>query len=139
MTRLLGRIEVYGTKASLDNFVSLAPMPNWELAQIGLKKKIPELDAWTYSSPFYRFDVQTSDEDIYDFIAAHGKIGDALKERYSDIEYAFFTLVPVIESYEDSFAGIFSCKTLALLSNMRLELQISPEATMPAAEWWSSR
>jgi hypothetical protein len=136
MYRLLGRICIYGTKVSVDKCASIASIPNGTIKQIGLKAKAPPLDAWVYESPLYRFNFDENDHEIRDFLTTHLKVGDALAPRDAGIEYAFLTLIPVVASYEDTFAGIFSCETLRLLANMGLELEISPEALMPDAPYW---
>jgi hypothetical protein len=136
MFKLLGRIEIDGTKASVDKCALVASIPNGTITQIGLKRKSPIVDAWCYASPLYRFHLDTMDHEVRDFLTAHLQVGDALAVRDAGIEYAFFTLVPVVKSYEDTFAGIFGCETLKLLANMGLELQISPEAIMPDAPYW---
>lgn len=136
MLELLGKIDIHGTKSSIDKCASLASIPNGIIMQIGLKRKIPDVDSWTYESPLYRFRLDAMDYAIRDFLATHFQVGTALAERDAGIEYAFFTLVPVVKNSEDTFAGIFSCETLKLLANMGLELQISPEAIMPDAPYW---
>lgn len=133
---LLGKIEIDGTKASLDKLASVALIPDGKMKQLGLKAKVPPQDTWCYSSPIYRFRFDESDQEIYDFLTAHLQVGKALAARDTEIEYAFFTLVPVEQSYEGSFSGIFSCETLKLLADMGLELQISPESMMPDAPYW---
>jgi hypothetical protein len=141
MFRVLGQISIYGTKASIDRCASVAQIPNGTIKQIGLKAKIPPLDEWLYASPLYRFrfdHLDTMDHEIRDFLAAHLKVSDALASRDTEIEYALFTLCPVEQSYEESFAGILSRETLKMLVDMGLDLEISPEAIMPDAAYWKS-
>ncbi len=136
MFKLLGRIEIHGTKDAVDKCVSVAPIPDGTITQTGLKRKLPETGAWLYASPWYRFHPDTMDHEIRDFLAAYLKIGDALAVRDVGIEYAFLTLCSVEQSHEESFAGIFSLEALQLLTNMGLELQIAPAAIMPDAPYW---
>lgn len=136
MLKLFGKIEIDGTKASVDRCASIASIPHGAIMQMGLKRKVPAIDSWCYESPLYRFNLDKMDQEIRDFLTAHLKVGDALASRDAGIEYAFFTLVPVVKSYEDTFAGIFGCETMKLLANMGLELQIAPEALMPDAPYW---
>jgi len=136
MYRLLGRIDIDGTRASVDKCASVAQIPNGTIMQIGLKAKVPPVDAWLYASPWYRFRFDANDQEVRDFLAAHSKVGDALALGDAGIEYAFFTLCPVEQSYEENFAGTFSNQTLKLLANMGLGLQVSPAAVMPDAPYW---
>jgi hypothetical protein len=135
--RILGNIAIYGTKASLDQLISVDPIPNSILEQIGIKRKIPDKDLWCYGSPSYRFrEIITLDEEVRDFLIAHERVGNVLANRDSGIEYAFFTLCPVDQSYEETFACLLSCETLRLLVNMGLSLQIAPAAIMPDVDFW---
>src|SRR5688572_9112751 len=139
MFRLLGLIMIYGTKASLDKCASVAQIPNGTIEQIGLKAKVPPKDAWLYRSPRYRFrcdHTDAMDNEIHDFLNAHSKVGDALANRDAGIEYALFTLCPAGQSFEETFAGILSNKTLKILADMRLDLEIAPEVLLPDAPYW---
>ncbi|TAL26799.1 MAG: hypothetical protein EPN97_18845 [Alphaproteobacteria bacterium] len=136
MFKLLGRIDIDGTKASIDKCALIASIPSGTIKQIGLKRKVPIVDAWLYASPWYRFHLDTMDDEIRDFLTAHSRVGDALAARDAGIAYAFFTLCPVETKDEGSFAGIFSLETLKLLASMGLELQISPATVMPDSPYW---
>lgn len=137
MLRILGNIEIYGTKASLEQLVSVDPIPNSILKQIGTKRKIPDKDLWCYGSPSYRFrEITTLDEEVRDFLIAHERLGDVLAVRDPGIQYAIFTLCPVEQSYEETFACLISCETLQILVRMGLALQIAPASVMPDVDFW---
>ena len=51
MLRVIGYIYIYGTKAGLEELVSNSAIPSGSLKQIGTKRKIPDVDSWSYSSP----------------------------------------------------------------------------------------
>jgi hypothetical protein len=137
MLRILGNIEIYGSKASLEQLITVDPIPNSILKQIGTKRKIPDKDSWCYGSPSYRFrEIITLDEEVHDFLTAHERLGDVLANRNAGIEYAIFTLCPVDQSYEETFACLLSCETLGLMVNMGLSLQIAPASVMPDVDFW---
>ena len=137
MLRILGNIEIYGTKASLERLISIDPIPNSVLQPIGTKRKVPDTDSWCYGSPSYRFrEIITLDEEVRDFLIAHERVGDVLAERDWGIEHAIFTLCPVEQSYEETFACLLSCETLQILVRMGLSLQIAPASIMPDVGFW---
>jgi hypothetical protein len=139
MFKLLGRIDIDGTKSSIDKCALVASIPHGIMTQIGLKRKFPKVDTWLYASPWYRFHLDTMDHEVRDFLTSNLQVGDALAVRDAGINYAFFTLCPVEQSDEESFAGVFSLETLKLLANMGLELQIAPASVMPDAPYWVFR
>ena len=136
MLRIIGQISVYGTKASVERCASIAAIPEGVIKQMGLMRKVPEANSWSYESPLYRFHLDVIDKEIQDFIAAHGQLGNALAEDDPGITYAFFTLCPVDQSYEENFACVFSRETLHSLSCLGLALQIAPASVMPEAPYW---
>ena len=137
MFRILGIISIYGTKASLAGLVSNSAIPLGTLKQIGTKRKVPDIDSWCYSSPYYRFrEIITLDEEVFDFLIAHERLKDYLDINDDGIEYAIFTLCPVDQSYEETFSCLLSQKTLKILVDLGLSLEISPASVMPDVDYW---
>jgi hypothetical protein len=137
MLRIIGNIEIYGTMASLEKLISINPIPNSILRQIGNKRKVPDIDFWCYGSPLYRFrEIISLDEDIRNFLLVHEQLGDFLVVQDSEIKDAIFTLSPVDQSYEETFACLLSNKTLQILVSMGLSLQIAPVSVIPDVGYW---
>ncbi len=136
MFRLMGRIEIYGTKFSVDRRELVASIPDGTMTQTGSKFKVSEEDSWIYVSPWYHFHINTMDDEIRDFLTAHESIGEVLASCNAGIEHAFFTLCPVEQSDQAIFAGVFSNDTLKTLTKMGLDLQIAPATMMPDALYW---
>lgn len=138
MLRILGRISIYGSKASTERLASLGGVPAWELRQVGQKRNVPEPDSWCYASPWYGFHADALDEETSDFLSAHSKLGPLLALPDHGIRYAIFTLCPVEQSEEEVFAFLLNRKTLELLSNLGLALEVSPAAVMPDVRYWNT-
>ena len=137
MLRILGKISVYGTGAALEHLASTAPIPSGDLRQIGTLRKVPDKDIWCYGSPWYAFRTETLDEEVRNFLAAHKQLGIALATTsHGGIRHALFTLCPVAQTYEDTFACLFEKETLGVLLNLGLSMEIAPEAVMPEAPYW---
>jgi hypothetical protein len=138
MLRVIGCIHISGTKAGLETLVSNSVIPSGILKQIGTKRKIPDVDSWSYSSPWYRFhfDFEQFDEEICDFLLAHQQLKDYLDIRDTRIKYAIFTLCPVGQSHEETFACLLSQKTLKVLVDLGLCLEIAPEVLSSEAPYW---
>jgi hypothetical protein len=139
MLRILGQISIFGTKASVERIASATPIPGGKITQIGLARRIPEPDSWCYESPRYRFHQDAIDSEVRDFVAAHARLGQALIEPDAGLKYAFFTLCPVEQSYEEEFACVLSKETLKALSDLGVALQVAPEPVMPDAPYWSDK
>jgi hypothetical protein len=136
MLRILGRVSIYGSKASTERLASLGVIPSGELRQVGQKRAIPDEDSWFYASPWYRFHIDVLDEEANAFLRTHSKLGSSLAVRDSGIRHAIFTLCPVEQTEEEVFAFMLSSETLKLLSNLGLALEVSPAAVMPDAQYW---
>lgn len=134
--RILGQISIYGTKASLERFASMASIPSGTTKQVGLKRKVPETDSWCYASPWYCFRFENLDEEMCDFLIAHAQLGNALAIPDPERRYAFFTLCPVDQSDDETFACLLSRETLQVLSSLGVAFQIAPESVMPDAPYW---
>lgn len=137
MLRILCCISIYGNKLSLRELVSKNAIPNGELNQIGLKRKIQDVDSWCYSSPTYQFTREKFDIEVRDFLIHHLKIGEILKTSREGIQYALFTICPVEQSFEDEFSCLLTRETLDILSNLRLALEVAPAVIMPEVEYWA--
>lgn len=136
MLRIIGQISIFGTKESIERCASVAPIPFGKTTQIGLKRRVPDADSWCYESPWYCFHLDMIDLEVRDFIVAHSQLRDSLAVRDLGIIYAFFTLCPVGQSFEESFACVFEHETLYALSSLGLGLQIAPASAMPDAPYW---
>ncbi|MFC5770694.1 hypothetical protein [Thauera sinica] len=136
MFRILGQISIYGRKASVDRCALAAPIPGSTITQIGLMRKIPDVDSWCYASPWYRFHLDLIDAEVRDFIAAHAQLAGAFSACDTGIDYAFFTLCPVEQSDEECFACVLDRETLQALSGLGVGLQIAPALVMPDVPYW---
>lgn len=139
MLRILGRISIYGSKASTERLSSLGVIPSGELGQFGQKRGVPEPDSWCYASPWYGFHADALDEETNDFLAAHSKLGPLLALPDDGIRYAMFTLCPVEQSEEEVFAFLLNRGTVELLANLGLALEVSPAAVMPDVRYWNTK
>ncbi|MEI6544829.1 MAG: hypothetical protein WCL60_15035 [Methylococcales bacterium] len=137
MFRILGQIEVYGSKSDIDLCASIALIEGGVIKQIGLKRKIPDTDSWYYASPLYCFNRNRIDEEIHNFIASCSRIGEGISA--SGIKEAFFTLYPIDQSFDEMLSCVFSNETITLISSLGIGLQIAPEVTMPDAPYWVLR
>lgn len=138
MLRILTHIGIYGTKASVERFASVAAIPSGSFKQCGLKRKVPDVDSWNYSSPYFQFRFDTLDDEIRDFLVAHAQVGKAVAIPDEGITWTLFTVTPVSQSFEDEFSCLLSTETLQALSATGLALEINPEAIMPDAPFWTS-
>jgi hypothetical protein len=136
MLRILGKISIFGTMAGLDQLVSVGPISDSILQQVGALRKNPDTDLFCYGSPWYSFRADALDEEVRNFLVANARLGDVLAVRDPGIRYAIFTLCPVNESYEETFACLFSQETLQVLLGLGLALEIAPASVMPAAAYW---
>lgn len=137
--RILGLLSIYGSKSSLERIKSVAPIPLGKLGQIGLKRQVPEPDSWCYSSPYYRFHLEKLDEEVRAFLDKHAHLGKALSLHDKAISYALLTLIPVELGDEETFACMLSHETIQTLSHLGVGLEISPEASMPDAPYWTDQ
>ena len=138
MLRILGRISIYGRKASVERLAASGGIPSGEMAQVGQKRGTPEADSWCYASPWYRFHADALDEETSDFLTAHSGLRSSLALSDHGIRYAMFTFCPVEQSEEEVFAFLLNRGTLELLSDLGLALEVSPAAVMPETRYWSA-
>lgn len=140
MLRILGRITVDGTKAVVERLASTNALPGGEIFQTGLKRRIPDVDCWRYESPLYRFhNGEKLDKELRGFILANARLGEALAESREGVQYAFLTLFPVGQSFEESLSSDLSPETVREIANLGVGFQINPEPIMPYAPFWVSR
>jgi hypothetical protein len=137
---VLGNIEIFGTKAGLEGLASNSAIPSGILKQLGTKRKVPDVDSWGYSSPRYRFhfDFEKFDEEVCDFLLAHQRLRNYLDINDTRIEYAIFTLYPAEQNDEEFFSCLLSQKTLKVLVDLGLCLEIAPEVLSSEAPYWES-
>ena len=69
---------------------------------------------------------------------AHQQLKNYLDINDRRIEYAIFTLCPVEQSHEETFACLLSQKTLKVLVDLGLCLEIAPEVFMPEVPYWNN-
>lgn len=136
MLRILGKISIFGTLAVTQKLESLKPIPNGLLHQVGAGRPIPVVDSWCYGSNWFSFRYDLLDEEIFDYLAAHERLGDVLAAAHAGVKYAIFTLAPIGQTYEETFSCLLGVKTLRKISDMGLALEISPESVMPDAPYW---
>lgn len=137
MLRILGQISIFGTKASVERVASDVQIPGGKITQTGLSRRIPDPDSWCYESPRYQFHQETLDDEVRDFATAHARLGKTLCEKVEGLTYAFFTICPVDQSYDEEFSCVLSNHTLRALFNLGVALQIAPSPVMPEVPYWS--
>lgn len=136
MLRILGNISIYGSQCDLEKLASTAKIPNSTLRQIGILRKIPDIDSWCYGTQWYRFNFETLDEEIQNFLIAHEQLGIMLPDYDISMDKAVLTLCPVEQSDEEVFSCLLSNDTLHILSRLSLSLQIAPASIMPDVMYW---
>ena len=136
MLRLLGQFSFFGSRARIERFAAVASIPGAVIRRVGSKRKIPTADSWCYSSPWYRFRLESIDEELRDYMLAHARLGDALAVPDEEMQYAFFTLCPVDQSSREALACVLSRETLQVLSRLGVAFQIAPASVMPDAPFW---
>jgi len=136
MLRILGQIWISGNKAGLEPLVQASAIPSGKLEQMGLKRKVPDVDSWFYGSPCYQFHWESLDEELYSFIESNRRIKPFLIPWSSGLQYAHLQITPVDQSFEETFSCLLSRRTINLLSELGLGLEIAPEVTMPEFPFW---
>lgn len=139
MLRIIACINIYGNKCALEPLVIGSAIPNGELKQIGLLRKIPDVDRWVYQSPYYQFHWESLDEELYDFLKAHHLLEAHKVNEKEDVEYSMLTIYPVEQSFEETFSCYLTHKTLLLLSKLGLGLEIAPVLDMPETPFWADQ
>jgi len=137
MLRILAQVTIYGGKDALSPLMANSAIPNGKLKQLGLLRKTPDTDSWAYSSPYYRFHFESLSEELYDFLSKHYLLEPYKLNEKEGIEYSLLTVIPVEQSFEETFSCLLSNETLSLLSKLGLSLQIAPAVTMPETPFWS--
>jgi hypothetical protein len=140
--RILGEIAIYGRWVSLNLLSMNAAILNGQLKQLGLKRTHPPppADSWVYRSPLYRFGIDdTLDEELYSFLLANRSLGQYLDLNDTGIEYAHLTLIPVEQTSERRFACLLAPRTISLLNEMMLGLEIAPVEYMQDYPFWDDR
>jgi hypothetical protein len=136
--KLLAKISVVGCKEALDVLSSNNAIRHGGLKQLGLKKrKDPPSNLWSYSSPFYKFDFSdTFDDELYSFIYANHDLKRFLHNTSSGIDNASLLIMIAEQTSEEMFGCFFSHKTIVLLSDTGLDLDIDPEVCIPDFPYW---
>lgn len=139
MLRIYGQLSVFGTKAVVEQLASAKAIPGATTMQIGLKRRVPDVDAWCYESPRYRFHLETIDAEVRDFVLAYAQIGPVIEQCGDGVRFAFFTLTPVDQSYEEEFACALNSETVRAIADIGIGIQIAPAAVMPDAPFWGDK
>ena len=128
---------MYGTSDGLRPFATAASLPNGVLEQLGLKRKNPLPDLWSYGTPWYRFRYEVLDSEVRNFLTAHAGLGSMLASVAGNgLTHALFSLCPVAEQHDETFACILERETIAVLNESRLALEIAPEVSMLDYPFW---
>lgn len=136
MLRVLGQLAIYGDRSCVERIASAARIPNASLEPVGRKRRIPETDHWCYASPWFRFRLESLDNEVSDFLAAHQSLAGALSASGAGLRFAMLTMCPVERSSEEAFAFLLSNRTLDQLATLHLALEVSPAELMPDAPYW---
>lgn len=139
MSRIIARINIYGNKCTLEPLVIGSAIPNGELKQIGLLRKIPDVDRWVYQSPYYQFHWETLDDELHNFLKGHHLLEAYKVNEKKDIKYSMLVICPVEQSFEETFSCYLTHKTIMLLDRLSLGLEIAPEERMPEAPFWADQ
>jgi hypothetical protein len=137
--RILAFIAILGPKIPLEQLSSHSAIQDGSLYQLGLKMRNPPPDSWKYMSPIYRFDADSLDEDLYSFLLANEGLGKFLCKVRDKVEFALLTVMPVEQTFEETFSCLLSQETLSKLTMMGLGLEIAPEVIMPEYPFWKER
>jgi hypothetical protein len=136
MLRILGKISIFGTEAAVQQIAAIAPIKNSVLQQVGTARLEPDADFWCYGSSWYSFRPDSLDDEIFNFLVEHERLGDALATVSAGVKYAVLTMCPVGQSEEENFACLYSVDTLRKLSNLGLAMEIAPASVMPDVNYW---
>ena len=136
MLRILGKISIFGTLTAIQQLESKKPISNGLLQQVGAGRPIPVVDSWCYGSAWFSFRFDSLDEEIFNYLVAHERLGDALAVVHTGVKYAMFTVTPIDQTYEEPFSCLLSVKTLRKLSDLGLALELAPASVMPDAPYW---
>jgi hypothetical protein len=135
--KVLANISVVGRKETLNVLSANNAIRHGSLMQIGLRRKHPPADDWSYSSPFYRFRfTDTFDDELYSFIHVNYDLKRFLRNASSGIDNAGLLIITTEQNFEETFECFISHKTIALLSEIGLDLDIDPEVVMPDFPYW---
>ena len=137
--RILAHIVITGPRIQLEELSSHSAIQDGKLCQLGLRRTPPPVDSWKYSSPIYQFDAVFLDEDLYSFLLANKRLGKFLHKIRDKVSYAFLSVVPVGQTYEQTFSCLLSQETLSMLTTMGLGLEIAPETLLPEYPFWKER
>jgi hypothetical protein len=61
-------MRIYGNSEALKRLECAAPISNGSHAQVGLRRRVPEVDSWVYQSQRYAFRFDTLDVEVRDFL-----------------------------------------------------------------------
>lgn len=137
MLRILGGISIFGNLAAVQQLSSMASIPGGLILQVGAARSAPEGGTWCYRSEWFGFRLDSLDEEIVKYLDAHARLGPALESvREMDVKHAMFTLTPIGQNEEEIFSCMLGVKTLSMLANLGLALEVAPASVMPDAPYW---
>lgn len=136
--KVFAEISVFGRKEALSFLSSNYAIKHGELKQLGLKKrKTPPPDLWCYGTPLYRLDTDALEEELYSILDANRGLGMFLHNTKEGIDGASMTIIITDQTSEEMFGCFFPLKTIQLLAEIGLELDIDPEVCIPDYPYWS--
>lgn len=101
---------------------------------------MPDVDSWVYQSPYYQFHwIPLFDEELYNFLRAHYPLKAHKLNEKEGIKYTMLTIIPVEQSFEETFSCYLTHRALLLLSKLGLGLEIAPVLDMPETLFWSDQ
>jgi hypothetical protein len=131
-------ISISGRKEALSVLSSNDAIKRGELKRLGLRRKTPPPDLWGYISPTYRVndDIDAFENELYSFLCAHRKLGEFLSGSRNGIDNAFLSIIIVDQTVEDLFSCVLPHKTISLLNEIGLDLEIEPVVIIPDYPYW---
>ena len=136
--KIFAEITVSGRKQALDVLNTNNAIRHGEIKQLWLKRKQVPQDLWVYNSPLYIFNPDSLDEELYSFLHVNRNLSHYLHNKNEDIDDAYLSIITTDQTFEEMFACLFSLKTITLLGEIGLGLEIDPEVVMPDFPYWVS-
>ena len=136
MLSVLAMIEVSGPEKGLRYVADHIPKDVGQIVEIGRKARKPERRGWSFRTPWYELNSDKLDDHICRFVSSHRKLVDVVRQGGQGELVLRLTVCPVGEGDEAKFSCLLSVATVKVIADCDLELQISPEATMPSAPSW---
>ena len=137
--RILARIVVYGTKSEVEDLLSINNISNWQVMQLGLRRKIPDIDSWCASSERYEFDFYALSDQLLEFLQANENTNNNLYfGARNKINESLLSICVTDQDGKEKFSTIFDNSLLYKISKLGLSLEISHEELMPKFPRWKN-